>query len=444
MNRLLQANVDRRESEKTQKFKETLETLKRLFPGVHGKVLELCKPTQRKYDLAVSIIMGKNMDSIVVDTEKTAIECIKYMREQRTGKATFLPLDTIVVKPTMEKYRSFVKGARLALDVIQFDNGVERAMKYVVGNALISDSMEVARTIVYERKQEVKVVTLDGTILHKTGMLTGGQGETSNHSQRWEEKEVGDLKRQRDALNLQLDDISKRKRKASHDEELVGEVVGCESRAARLKDDLSAIVQKIMSCDTELEHIVNESEGLKDDCRKASMVVRKLEDEKSDLDGKIGKVEDTVFADFCKRVKIRNIREYENTTLKATEEVAEKSLELSGVKAKIENLMQFDRQRLEDQQTRIDEIEKSLEKLNVSQVESLELKAELLEKSKGLDRIIADAQGRVDEAKIALDEKGGELLVSKQTLVDWNAQFEVVSKSIAKKVFVTLTKGIRG
>jgi structural maintenance of chromosome 1 len=63
-----------------------------------------------RYDLAVSIVMGKNMDSIVVDSEKTAIDCINYMRDQRAGQATFLPLDTISVKPIQEKYRSFVKG----------------------------------------------------------------------------------------------------------------------------------------------------------------------------------------------------------------------------------------------------------------------------------------------------------------------------------------------
>lgn len=106
--------------------------------------------------MAVSVIMGKNMDSIVVDSEKTAIECIKYMRDQRAGQATFLPLDTIHVKPTMEKYRSFVKGARLAIDVIQFDSNVERAIKYVVGSALISDSVDIARHVVYDKHQEVK------------------------------------------------------------------------------------------------------------------------------------------------------------------------------------------------------------------------------------------------------------------------------------------------
>ena len=268
----MQAKVDRRESERSQKFKETLEALKSLFPGVRGKILDLCKPTQRKYDLAVSIIMGKNMDSIVVDNEKTAIECIKYIREKRAGQATFLPLDTISVKPTMEKFRSFAKGARLAIDVIHFESNVEKAVKYVVGNALISDSLEVARHIVYERNQEVKVVTLEGTVLHKTGMITGGQGEGSNHSQRWEEKEVDDLKKQKDALDDQLDDIARRKRKAGQDEHLIAEVLSLETKLNTLKEDLNFVVQKIVSCDTELAHIQEESQEVQADYEKVIAV----------------------------------------------------------------------------------------------------------------------------------------------------------------------------
>lgn len=45
--------------------------------GVRGRVVDLCKPTQRKYELAVAVILGRNMDAVVVDEEKTAIDCIE-------------------------------------------------------------------------------------------------------------------------------------------------------------------------------------------------------------------------------------------------------------------------------------------------------------------------------------------------------------------------------
>lgn len=47
--------------------------------GVRGRVVDLCKPTQRKYETAVSTVLGRNIDAIVVDEEKTAIDCIEVL-----------------------------------------------------------------------------------------------------------------------------------------------------------------------------------------------------------------------------------------------------------------------------------------------------------------------------------------------------------------------------
>lgn len=137
------------------------------------------------------MVLGRNTDSIVVDEEKTAIECIEYLRTQRAGSATFIPLDTISVKPIHDKYRSYAKGARLAVDVIQYDAALERAIHHACGNALVCDTMEVAKYVCYEKGQgqEVKAVTLDGTIIHKSGLITGGRS-THDAGRKWDEKDV--------------------------------------------------------------------------------------------------------------------------------------------------------------------------------------------------------------------------------------------------------------
>lgn len=136
-----------------------------------------------------------------------SLNALQYLRNQRAGQATFIPLDTIQVKPINDKYRSFAKGARLAVDVIQFEPAVERAMHHACGNALVCDTMEVARYVCYDKGQEVKgvmifniltllhiintllAVTLEGTIIHKSGLITGGRS-SHNNSKKWEEKEV--------------------------------------------------------------------------------------------------------------------------------------------------------------------------------------------------------------------------------------------------------------
>jgi structural maintenance of chromosome 1 len=137
-------------------MKNTFATLQRTFPGVRGRLVDLCKPTQRKYDTAIATVLGRNNDAVIVDTEKTAIDCIEYLRNQRAGQATFIPLETIQVKPINDRLRNIATGARLAVDVLQFDASIERAMHFACGNALVCDTIAIARMICYEKKQEVK------------------------------------------------------------------------------------------------------------------------------------------------------------------------------------------------------------------------------------------------------------------------------------------------
>ena len=152
------------------------------------------------------------------------------MREQRLGMATFIPLTSIQTKPLDERLRQLDKGARLAIDIIQyplhihrlttdhyssfnpelftFDSSLERALQYVCANTLVCDTLEIARRLSFEQGEKVKsmlissvrhingfqkifvAVTLDGTVIHKNGLITGGKGGVHNKSQRWEEKEV--------------------------------------------------------------------------------------------------------------------------------------------------------------------------------------------------------------------------------------------------------------
>lgn len=60
------------------------------------------------------------------------------------------------MKPINDKFRAFAKGARLGVDVIQYEPAMERAIHHACGNALVCDTMEVARYVCYEKDQEVK------------------------------------------------------------------------------------------------------------------------------------------------------------------------------------------------------------------------------------------------------------------------------------------------
>ena len=77
---LREFKADRYENERDARLSQAVEALKRLFQGVHGRMTDLCRPTQKKYNLAVTVAMGKFMDAVVVEDENTGKECIKVLK----------------------------------------------------------------------------------------------------------------------------------------------------------------------------------------------------------------------------------------------------------------------------------------------------------------------------------------------------------------------------
>ncbi|KAL5990580.1 hypothetical protein ACLOJK_011482 [Asimina triloba] len=113
---LRELKADKHESERDARLSEAVESLKRLFPGVHGRMTDLCRPTQKKFNLAVTVAMGKFMDAVVVEDEQTGKECIKYLKEHRLPPQTFIPLQSVRVKPIIEKLRALGGTAKLIYD----------------------------------------------------------------------------------------------------------------------------------------------------------------------------------------------------------------------------------------------------------------------------------------------------------------------------------------
>lgn len=93
--KLREAGADRRENQRDKIVYETISQMKQMFNGVYGRISDLCKPIQRRYNLALTIAMGKNMDAVIVDNEGTAKDCIKYLKEQQIPPMTFIPLLSI-------------------------------------------------------------------------------------------------------------------------------------------------------------------------------------------------------------------------------------------------------------------------------------------------------------------------------------------------------------
>lgn len=355
LTKLLEAEDGRKQSEKDIRLRNTVSDIKRIFPGVKGRVSELCKPIEKRYGVAVSTVLGRNFDAIIVDNEKTAIDCIQYLRDQRRGQATFIPLDTIQWTASSSNLKG-TRGTRMAVDTIKYDSSLERAVAYVCGNAVICDDLAIAKRICWDKRIDVKAVTLDGSIIHRSGNMTGGQGGKQD-TRRWEDAEVENLRKLKDKLLADLSSLPEPRRGASEEEQLQGELTGLEQRLLYAKEEAKALERNQSSKQKELAHAQEQVEAARP---KYQEKLRELETAKrhlEELQAAVSEVEDEVFAEFCQRLHYDNIRVYEAQQGSLQQEAAQKKLEFSTQKSRLQSRIKYEEQQLQETESRIQRLE---------------------------------------------------------------------------------------
>ena len=141
--------------------------------GILGTLGELCSPKESIHEDALAIALGNGLRSIVVTNDEVAAECIKWLRLNGGGRATFLPLNKLSVsrpqgRTLIVSQNSGVLG--FAHDLLEYDSEIDIAVRYASRNTLIVQSMDIAR----KNMGGARMVTLKGDIIEGSGAMTGG------------------------------------------------------------------------------------------------------------------------------------------------------------------------------------------------------------------------------------------------------------------------------
>uniref|UniRef100_A0A8B9NX78 Structural maintenance of chromosomes protein n=1 Tax=Apteryx owenii TaxID=8824 RepID=A0A8B9NX78_APTOW len=347
---LQNAKIDYHEGRRQQMKAEILESLKRLYPdSVFGRLLDLCHPIHKKYQLAVTKVFGKYMTAIVVATEKTARDCIRFLKQERAEPETFLALDYLDVKPINEKLRE-IKGAKMMVDVVQTPfPALKKVIQFVSGNGLVCETVKEARQIAFEGPVRLKTVALDGTLFLKSGVISGGSSDLRFKARCWDDKEMNKMKERRDRLINELKDLMKIKRKETDLKQLQAQCQGIQTRLKYSQNELELIRKKHLAnfykekskLESELINIESQHDMLKE-----GVLQRKEKIE--EFQKKINEVaEDAVFQEFCEEIGIENIRVYEQERVRQQEEIDRKRLEFESQKTRLTIQLEYSHDHLQ-------------------------------------------------------------------------------------------------
>lgn len=188
-----------------QGVKAVLQAFDRL-PGVIGAIADLVR-FDKKYATALDIALGAGAQNIVVSDEQAAKSAIKFLREQRLGRATFLPLTTI--KPRQFSQLNKVVNMAGFIDVAQhlvsYDAHLSPAISNLLGSVLIVDNNDNATKIARAVNFTARIVALDGTEIRPGGSFSGGANK--KNATTFTTVEIDDLKQKVSAYEATVHEL---------------------------------------------------------------------------------------------------------------------------------------------------------------------------------------------------------------------------------------------
>lgn len=430
LRKLLDADDGRRQNDRETRMREMVTSLKRIYPGVKGRVGELCKPKQKKFDEAVITALGRDFDSVVVDSEKTGVECVQYLKDQRFPPMTFIPLDNIKVNAVNTAVKG-ISGARLTIDAIDFDTSLERAMSYACGGSIVCDSLDIAKHVCYGRRIQVKAVTLEGFVIHKAGLMTGGRGPESKTKRRFEEHDVRNLQKMADKFRDEIDKLPRPDRRGTAEEILSNVLAGLEQRLAFANGELAAFKQNLESKRKELEHVKRQLKEWQPKFKQEDSKLQKTRAAVEKFKVAIAEVEDKIFADFCQRLGYSDIRAYEAQQGSLEQEAHEKRTQFDLQRSRLESNKSWETSRHNETESRLRNLEERLERLS-KDIESYQAEKEEIEEALGnYQDSLAALQQQLDGYKSELSKRTEKVNAAKAEVQKRSKDIESRQKAIS-------------
>ncbi|WP_173229462.1 chromosome segregation protein SMC [Streptococcus sp. 4094] len=136
------------------------------------------------YQTALEIALGASSQHIIVEDENAATKAIDFLKRNRAGRATFLPLTTIKARTISSQNQDAIAASLgflgMADELVTFDTRLEAIFKNLLATTAIFDTVEHARAAARQVRYQVRMVTLDGTELRTGGSYAGGANRQNN------------------------------------------------------------------------------------------------------------------------------------------------------------------------------------------------------------------------------------------------------------------------
>lgn len=150
--------------------------------GIHGVVADLIT-TEKEYETAIETALGGSIQNVVTDSEETAKRLIEYLKKNRYGRATFLPLTSVKTKGGFNQEGVLKEPGvvGLAHQLVHTDPMYQELIRYLLGRVVVADNIDHAIALARKYQHSLRIVTLEGELLAPGGSMTGGAFKNSSN-----------------------------------------------------------------------------------------------------------------------------------------------------------------------------------------------------------------------------------------------------------------------
>ncbi|MEK6922920.1 MAG: chromosome segregation protein SMC [Nanoarchaeota archaeon] len=250
--------------------------------GVFGTIASLGS-VEPKYSVALEVAASGRINSIITDTDATAANCIRLLKEKKIGVAMFLPLNKIQERVNikeLEQLKNFSGVIDVAKNLIKYDKKFEKVFSYVFGSTLVVNDLNTARKVGVGR---TRMVTLDGDLAEQSGAMIGGfrkktlgvfEQKDINSEISKKELEIDNLKKEIDKLTKQYQNEQEEIRKMTREKAMLEaeitklQYVSSITDMGELRSKKNELTSLIKNLEKKIKSLESEENKIKDQIEK--------------------------------------------------------------------------------------------------------------------------------------------------------------------------------
>ena len=396
--------------------------------GILGVVADLIK-VEKNYEAAIETALGGSIQNIVTDHEQTAKAMIGYLKANKLGRATFLPLTSIKGNQVFNKDNVLKEPGVIGVahTLVKTEGRFEVLAKYLLGKTLVVDHIDHAIALQKKYDHTLRIVTLEGESLNPGGSMTGGAFKNNSNL----------LGRRREIEELELSVkqlLSEMEERKAQVEETKVKRTGCYGALDEVNEKLSKEFVKQNTAKMQLDLYEQKKQAFEEQMQKLRSELQELEEQIQDIT--------TSRKDIAAELKGSDIREKANevSIARYQEELAEYQAKEVDCKEEVEELHLQNASFLQKKEfvhTNISRVEEELQRLKDEEISLDETIDHSASDAKAREEGIAELQSQIETLQnlsTDAEQEKSVLVDRKEELLTKNKDFFVKRESLSGRI----------